>query len=324
MNNKLNKNFEYLKNIVAEATEESQVINDIKVISSIIEEFEESLLQRIHSFNREHFRFIYEVTNKLIFDHIYDKTRIDLLDNPKDIDYKNLEECIEYNSKISNTYSGFVFSDIINSLYSKKIITNDEKDHCLDYKKQSDNALHFIDTVNIKDELKYKLINGKVIINELKYTEALLLLQHTDIVLKIILTAFYDVDLDEEYPFNINQYSDGRESFKVSKDKDKLLNFLGENCSICIVNNNNVKGRINFPKNIEFPNGPFLQCDNDECNAILSVNLNLKGRESYSCEECDSKTAMKKMTVKYNRDRTIEEPPMIKCNECKQHSEVIS
>lgn len=322
MSRLIKKNFKYLEDIIEDANEESPVINDLYIILSIINEFEESLLQRIHSFNREHFRFIYEVTNKFLYDHIFDLTKIDLLDSPRDIDYKTLMDDVSSISLESSSMTKFSYNDFIKTLFKNEIITYEEKQFCIDYKRKSDNVLHFVDTYNIENALDAKLINGKVIVNELNYYEAVNLLADVDTMLKIIISSFYIANLESEYIFNYSQYDDGRESFRVSKDRDKLMNFLGEPCGICFEKDYEVKGKINFPNDTTFPNGPYLQCDNSKCRSILSVNLNLKepSNNFIMCKFCESASAKTKLTIVYNEKREIETPANYICNECKKIS----
>ena len=86
-------------------------------------------------------------------------------------------------------------------------------------------------------------------------------------------------------------------SFSILEKDNKLLSLEGKECKLC----NN--GKIEMPKDKTFRFGPYLQCTNNKCKAVLSINGNLKIETDKSCPEpkCLGRTIKHTFSYKENK-----------------------
>ncbi len=85
---------------------------------------------------------------------------------------------------------------------------------------------------------------------------------------KWILELFFDIEISEEFDENI--YKDGSKSIKKLWEWDDFKEWKNKKCPFC------EKGKLEIPINSEFEFGPYIKCDDKDCESILSKNLNLK------------------------------------------------
>lgn len=316
------KNFSYIEDELEKTTEDknSSVIKDLNIILSLIKKIENLIIIRNYQLSGPQLRFVHEVLIKLFYDQIFGEEVLLFNSNPLlnkgDIKRKVEESRKSRDSDSYNRASKYRLSDFTKALQHVDKITGDEYESISKFKKLSDKNLHAVNLFNLNENIKIINVNNEFLIKDLDFNESIELLEMLDVVLKITLKVLFDGFNKEKNTFNKKQYDDGRKSFVVLPNREEMLENLGEECVMC------GNGRISYPKNILFPNGPFLQCDNDECDSILSVNLNLKERKDGGiCGKCENDNALLKRIASYNKESKYYKMPYIQCNMCKEYYE---
>lgn len=240
-----------------------------------INNFEEALLNREFHYIKLEMRYLYESIWKIIETGLRSKPNIQ----------KQLgvtEYFIRVKSKRYGTISKEKhksFSDLFKDLpFRGKMDIWIYKEFCETYRKLHQ-YLHYNEyTVdNIRGELRYSNIKLKDALNYGEFFANLL---------KWTIETIYTVDLSKyEKPFDkelYNNYEPIIDNFILNKDVSKIYN---TKCELC------KEGNIVKPLDRTFPFGPYLQCDNKKCNAILAKNLKLKSKpikdENCPNENCD-------------------------------------
>ena len=189
----------------------------------------------------------------------------------------------------------FKKTSIVNYLVKDGVIEKENRNHFTDLKyenlrKLSNDLVHYnVDThITIRSKSFAKTLSLDEMINfaELFY----------DIL--VVFTKNFKSPIIQKFDKKI--YEDGKHSFYSLGKDNKMLSKENSECKICD------KGIIKKPKNKTFPFGPYLQCNRKECNAILSMNMNLKIKTDKTCPECINKGNLSfevKRTFSYYEDK---------------------
>ncbi len=120
-------------------------------------------------------------------------------------------------------------------------------------------------------------------------------------LIKFIILQLFRINFNDNlYQFDKDLYNDGGKCWDVEYNRDKMIKTLNTKCEIC------GKGEIKYPDSSEYPFGPYLICNNSDCGAILSKNMNLKKELEELCSECNKKINMK-ITFSYSNNQKYNE-----------------
>lgn len=330
MNIKLTDNFTYLNHILEEdkAFDDSPVYDDIKIMNSLVREFEDSLLQRNQSVNKEYFRFILEVLTKALYDYIF-KDNAPFFDSAPMLNSEEIKRTVEekYKERVGNAnkamkgYVTYSIGDFLTALKNEEHITSDEYNTLLEFKKKANNFVHFINLnyTDIQKPLNPRIINGKAVCLDISYKDSVETLKELHEVLLIVFSATFSNFEPDDWEFDETAYEDGSRAFESLFKRDELIATLNNDCEICKYNNNQLIGKIVRPGETFFEFGAYLECSNkEECGAIMSSSLNLKERKGLLCPDCNNKDAEYKKTASYDPEDPTYKQVIMRCNECKK------
>ncbi len=189
----------------------------------------------------------------------------------------------------------FIKEKIIKKVASKKYVFIDEKD--IDLRKKSHNLVHYNDENQIK--VRDGAIERTIPLKDKDSVSGMI--TYARFFHKLLKIILKNSDSSVEWNFDEDVYANGKSSFDVLNRRNKLLDKEGDICKLCEI------GKISMPEDETFPHGPYLQCTNKECKAILSTNLNLKLKIKERCRACSNKKDYSKKrwtrkTYSYNTD----------------------
>ena len=182
-------------------------------------------------------------------------------------------------------------SFITNSLIKNKILKKDGNHFILDedelLRKESHHYMHYNGDSHIT-------VRSKSLASTISLEKMIEFSMFFHRILKSILEIVTDENKTE---FDKTIYDDGTKSFDLLTKNNKFLSLENTECKLCN------KGMITRPKDKTFSYGPYLQCDN--CDAILSVNTNLKLQTKKLCpkQECVGKGQSIRHTFSYRENK---------------------
>lgn len=240
-----------------------------------INNFEELLLNREFHYIKLEMRYLYESIWKIIENGLRSSKKIQK-------EFGVTDYFLRVKSKRYGTISKEkhkTFSDLFKDLPWRGKMEKQVYEEFSEIYKKLHQYLHYnVYTIDsIRGSLKYSNIKIKDALNYGNFFFR---------ILKWTMEEIYKINLDNyESDFNYetyNNYEPLMDNFIRDKNVSEIYN---TNCKIC----NN--GKIVKPKDRTFPYGPYLQCNNLECNSILDKNLKLKSEfiKDHPCPEKDCK-----------------------------------
>ncbi len=306
----MKSNFNFIDELLKETKPNTR--RTLRILQSVINELEGALHERVYSQNKLPFRYYSEVLTKFVYEVIY----------------YSIEENDSYNEIMERWTSKFAhkknklfnMNDFTNVVFEMSLIDKVDSKAIKDFLSSINHDVHIINQSKPLKEIKAYLTNDVYSIEPITYEEYLGKLRKLHKTLLLILNILFketnkminDVDFIDEV------YIDGRDSFNTSR-KGIELSKLANNNEKCLLCNG---GIITYPKSNKYSNGPFLQCNNKECAAIMSINLNLKSQnEIESCEHCVEENKGKgkiKQTISYDEESDYYKVLIEQCNSCKE------
>ena len=272
------KNFKFVHSI-KNNIEEEQFYHLIFFINN----FENAILNREFHYIKLEMRYLYEAIWNLIESGLRNRPKIQKEFGVTEFFKRNKSKRYGTLSKEKHK----TFSELFKELPWRGKMDKFVYEEFRDTYKKLHKYLHYNEyTVeNIRDEIRYSNITLK---DAYGYGEFFFG------ILRWAIMQIYKIDLDG-YPeeFEKKYYDNYKNLMENFIKKDGVLKIYKTNCMICD------EGKIIKPIDELLPFGPYLQCDNKECNAILGQNLKLKSQK-IDDEECPNEKCNGEIKEVYN------------------------
>lgn len=286
----MKSNFDFIK-----------ILKDKKILSfdefnslnSLINNFEKSIHYRRGNYIKLDMRYLYEALWGMIINVLEDN-----VDKQEELGvraiFKNKNLAIKGNKKFWQINNKLTLSRILHPSSQKDILPLDKYNFLKNTYKEIHGYVHFNFENNDVFIQSHKKVRNILRVRTISFTEMIKFSHFFYYLILFLIEDICDLKFKKKPSFKEEVYSDGSKCWNAILNRDEVQSKLNNECKICN------KGKLQYPNDKRYEYGPYLKCDNNNCEAKLSTNLNLKKTLNKECKNCKLNDSNIRETYSYS------------------------